>query len=164
MSTRICVEFGPDEAVILPDGLSSVELEKVRDWTKGKIDGKAQFFEKVATEDVEALRALRCLGRQRKGSTERFDTITFDEYDAYFIDEDGNEIEPDLMLDTDGDPILKNHGSAESPIWRPRVHKNDDGTERWVYVDTREPVKPAERPTRRRRKGTTASVGTPETP
>src|SRR4051794_23222768 len=100
---RLCVTFNENESIIFPpDKLRAAEIEMVRDWTGGRIGTRQAWFDAITAEDLEGLKALLLILRKRKNdTTSKFAEIDFDfdGLDAYFIDDDGRQVEPDMMLD-----------------------------------------------------------------
>jgi hypothetical protein len=117
--------------------LMASEVAKIRTWTS--LASKRAWVEALGAEDIDAFRAGYTLMKQRAGEDIRFSDADFDtdEMSVTMIDgANGREVEPNLVLDEDGDPVL----DAKD---RPQFVQVD-GVDSWLYSDDGSAVPPTE--------------------
>lgn len=120
--------------------LMASEVKKIQAWTG--LPSKSAWINALGSEDIDAFVAGYVLMKQRAGADLRFDDVDFDtdEMSAVMVDPaSGREIEPVLVRDKDGDPVLN---AKKEPV----VVKDKAGQPTWRFVDDGSPVPPTEEP------------------
>jgi len=114
--------------------LMASEVAKISAWTG--LGSKRAWVQALGEENIDAFRAGYTLMKQRAGEDIRFSDADFDTdlMSVIMVDVDGREIEPDLVLDDDGDPVV---GPKGRPVFVQR-----DGQDAWRYADDKSPVPP----------------------
>lgn len=132
----IRLKFGEDTFDVVK--LMASEVSKIQMWTG--LGSKREWISAIGREDIDAFRAGFTLMKQRAGEDVRFSEVDFDtdEMEAVMIHPPtGREIEPVLVVDDDGAPLLNDKG-------QPQVQKDQAGADCWRFVDDESPVPPTD--------------------
>lgn len=121
----LIITFGADEFPLAH--VSAQEVIKAKTW--GGYRNRRAWFTAISEEEPEALLAALVIAKQRKGEPCDFATADYDldKIEAKFIDDAGREVEPVLVLASDGSPKLDADG-AVIPVL------GEDGRPKWRDV------------------------------
>lgn len=151
MNTTLRIDFGDGQVFELAH-IKASEMAKVESWTG--YTNRPEWLNAISEQRTAALVAALTLAKQRAGENVRFSDVDFDMDDlkVSLVDEQGREVEPVLVTDAEGEPILvkyvRNRPAKDDrggyiiddEDGRPVPELDSEGQQVWRYVDSGELV------------------------